>query len=144
MKITSPDFKNNSKIPIRFTGDGENINPNLAIEGIPANTKSLVLIVDDPDAPAGTWVHWIVFNIPIKDKKLIIREDSVPGIQGKNSWGRDNYGGPKPPFGTHRYFFKIYALDCLLNLREGISREELRDTIEGHVLDEAELIGFYR
>ncbi len=144
MKIISFDFKNNNKIPIRFTGDGENINPNLAIEGIPTNTKSLALIVDDPDAPSGTWVHWIIFNIPIKDKKLIIREDSILGIQGKNSWGRDNYGGPKPPSGTHRYFFRIYALDCLLNLREGTSREELRDAIEAHVLDEAELIGLYR
>ncbi len=142
MKLTSPDFQNNKKIPIRFTGDGEDINPNLIIEEIPQNTKSLVLIVDDPDAPAGIWNHWIVFNISPNLK--IIKENYIPGMQGRNSWSRIGYGGPKPPSGTHRYFFRIFALDVSLNLKEGSTRKELEEAMEGHILEKAELIGLYR
>ena len=141
MKLTSPNFKHNEKIPIRFTGDGENINPNLFIEEIPKNAKSLVLIVDDPDAPAGTWIHWIVFNIKTTNR---IKENSIPGIQGKNTYGKIDYLGPKPPSSTHRYFFRIYALDSFLNLRERCSREDLEEAMKGHVLDKSELIGIYR
>ncbi len=142
MKLTSPDFKHNQKIPIRFTGDGENINPNLIVENIPEDTKSLVLIVDDPDAPAGTWIHWIVFNISPNIKK--IKENSVPGIQGKNTYGINNYSGPKPPSGTHRYFFKIYAIDAELSLSEGATIQEVEDAMKNHILNKAELIGLYR
>ncbi len=144
MKITSPNFENNSKIPVRFTSDGENINPNLEFEEIPENTKSLVLIVDDPDAPVGTWVHWIVFNINPKIKR--INKDSVPDgvVQGKNTWGKNNYGGPNPPSGTHRYFFKLFALDKELDLNEDSNIKDVERAIENHILDKAELIGLYR
>ena len=142
MKITSPDFKNKEKIPIKFTGDGEDINPNLIIGGAPKNTKSLVLIADDPDCPGG-WNHWIIWNISPETGKIM--ENSVPenAVQGRNSWGRSKYGGPKPPSGTHRYFFKIFALDVLLNLEEG-NRQELEEAMKGHVIEKAELIGLYR
>jgi len=140
MKLTSPDFKNKEKIPIRFTGDGEDINPNLIIENIPENAKSLVLIVDDPDCPGG-WNHWVVWNIKIINN---IKENSIPGIQGKTGWGTNRYKGPKPPSGTHRYFFRILALDAVLNLREGSIREELEEAMKGHILDKTELIGLYR
>jgi len=142
MKITSPDFENNSKIPVKFTGDGENINPNLDILGVPENTQSLVLLVEDPDAPAGTWNHWIVFNIPAATVR--ISENSIPGIQGKNSWDKNEYGGPMPPSGTHRYFFKVYALDIDLALDENIDKNGVELAIENHILDKAELIGLYR
>ena len=124
MKLTSPDFKDKEKIPIKFTGDGEDINPNLIIESIPENAKSLVLIVDDPDCPGG-WDHWIVWNIPATERILKIKENSIPGVQGKTIWGTNRYKGPKPPSGTHRYFFRILALDVALNLKEGSNREEL-------------------
>lgn len=144
MIITSPNFKHNEKIPVQFTGDGNDINPELEIKNIPENAKSLVLIVDDPDAPAGTWDHWVVFNINPKIKRIF--KNSVPenGIQGKNSWGRNNYSGPSPPSGTHRYFFKIFALDTRLGLDEGASKQEIEIAIKKHILDKAELIGLYR
>jgi hypothetical protein len=144
MILTSPNFKHNEKIPIQFTGDGQDINPELEIKNVPEDTKSLVLIVDDPDAPAGTWDHWIVFNINPKVKEVF--KNSVPenGIQGQNSWGRNNYGGPSPPSGTHRYFFKIFALDTRLGLNEGASKDEIERAMKKHILDKAELIGLYR
>ena len=141
MEITSPEFKHNGFIPKKFTCQGEDINPALEIKNIPKGTNSLALIVDDPDAPMGTWVHWVVFDIPVVDK---IKEDSVPGKQGVNDSGKRNYGGPCPPSGTHRYFFKIYAFDSKLNLNEGISKEDMEDAMEGHILGEAELIGLYK
>jgi Raf kinase inhibitor-like YbhB/YbcL family protein len=141
MKIASPEFTNNGSIPSRFTCDGEDISPALLIEGIPAGTQSLALIVDDPDAPMGTWVHWVVFDIPPVTK---IEEDSVPGKQGFNDFGRKDYGGPCPPSGTHRYFFKVYALDRKLGLKEGIDKEALEEAMKGRVLDKAEIIGLYK
>jgi len=144
MKLTSPDFQNNGKIPVKFTGDGEDINPNLIIEEIPPETKSLVLIMDDPDAPAGTWDHWLVWNI--SPETVMIKEDSIPkdAIQGENSWGRNDYGGPAPPSGTHRYFFSLFALDKELDLEEGSSKTELLEAMENHIIEKAELIGLYR
>jgi len=141
MKVSST-FSHNEMIPARYTADGDNINPSLDIEGIPEGTVSLVLIMDDPDAPVGTWDHWIVFNIPVIGK---IEEDSVPSgaVQGKNSWGRSDYGGPSPPSGTHRYFFKLYAIDKELELSEGASKSDVLDAIEGYILDQTELIGLY-
>lgn len=141
MEISSPEFENNQLIPSKFTGDGQDINPPLIIKNIPDGTKSLVLIVDDPDAPMGTWVHWLVFDIPVTSR---IEENSVPGKQGITSSGREEYHGPCPPSGTHRYFFKLYALDRLLNLKEGIGRKELEKAMQGHILGKAELVGRYK
>ena len=141
MKITSPNFKDNELIPKKFTCEGEDVNPALIIEGIPEEAKSLALIVDDPDAPMGTWVHWVVYDIPVVDR---IEENSIPGKQGINDFGKRDYGGPCPPSGTHRYFFKIYALDEMLNLKEGVSKRELERIIQGHILEKAELIGLYK
>lgn len=141
MKITSPEFESGKYMPAKFTCDGGDINPTLIIEGIPKEAKSLVLIVDDPDAPRGTWVHWVVYDIPIRER---IDENSVPGKQGMNDSGGRTYHGPCPPSGTHRYFFKIYALDNVLNLNEGIRKPDLEKAMQGHILDKAELIGLYK
>ena len=141
MRLTSPNFKHQEMIPKKFTCQGEDINPALDIEGIPEGAKSLSLINDDPDAPGGMWVHWVVFNIPLTSK---IDEDSIPGKQGSNDFSRRDYGGPCPPSGTHRYFFKIYALDRELDLKEGASKKELEKAMQGHILEKAELIGLYK
>jgi Raf kinase inhibitor-like YbhB/YbcL family protein len=144
MEIKSPDFNNNSKIPIRFTGDGEDINPNLELIGVPTNTKSLVLIIDDPDAPMSVWNHWLLWDIDPKTTK--IKEKSVPigAMQGKNNYSKNSYGGPKPPSGTHRYFFRLYALDCRIILTKEATRRELERAIYEHVIAKAGLIGLYR
>jgi hypothetical protein len=138
--VSSPAFKNNQPTPIKYTCDGEDVNPPLNIEGTPSKTKSLVLIIDDPDAPMGTWDHWIVWNIPPKTK---IEENAVPGIEGMNSFKRHTYGGPCPPSGTHRYFFKIYALDTLLNLPQNSRKKDVEKAIKDHTLAKGELIGLY-
>ena len=141
MKLTSREFEHNMHIPKKFTCQGSDVNPSLTIEDIPKGTESLALIVDDPDAPMGMWVHWVVFDIPVVSQ---IEENSIPGKQGINDFGRKNYGGPCPPSGTHRYFFKLYALDTRLNLKEGISKSDLEKAIKGHILEKAELIGLYK
>lgn len=141
MNIVSTAFKHNGEIPQKYTCDGEDINPSLQISGFPPETRSLALIVDDPDAPAGTWVHWVVYDIPTD--KSDIAENTVPGKEGINDFKKQNYGGPCPPSGTHRYFFKAYALDQQLDLQEGITKQELLDAMQGHILAEAELIGTY-
>ena len=141
MKLTSPEFANNSSIPSRFTCKGENINPALEIHDVPTGTQSLALIMDDPDAPMGTWVHWVVFDIPVISK---IDENSIPGKQGRNNFGRKDYGGPCPPPGTHRYFFKLYALDKMLGLAEDINKGALEKATQAHILEKAELIGLYK
>lgn len=128
-------------IPKQYTCQGLDINPPLMISDIPEGTVSLALINDDPDAPMGTWNHWIIWNLkPIPE----IQEDFAPGTQGKNSWGRNDYGGPCPPSGTHRYFFKLYALDSELDLVEGATKTALETAMEGHILEQAELIGLYQ
>ena len=141
MKLSSPAFSHNGYIPKKFTCEGEDVSPALNLEGIPEGTKGLVLIVDDPDATAKTWVHWIVFDIP---PASVIEEGVIPGVQGENDFGRLDYGGPCPPSGTHRYFFKAYALDRILGLAEGIDKAGLEKAMEGHILARAELIGFYQ
>ena len=141
MKLTSPAFGSEDFIPKKYTCQGSDINPPLLIENIPDAAKSLALIVDDPDAPGRGWVHWVVYDIPVTSK---INEKSIPGKEGFNDFGRKHYGGPCPPSGTHRYFFKIYALDALLNLKGDIDRFLLEEAIESHILDEAELIGLYK
>lgn len=141
MKITSPSFENNSNIPSKFTCEGNDASPELVIENIPAGAKSLALIVDDPDAPGKTWVHWVVYDIPVINK---IGEGSIPGKQGINDFDRKDWGGPCPPSGTHRYYFKIYALDKMLGLDEGIDKRTLEEAMEGHILGKAELMGLYK
>jgi Raf kinase inhibitor-like YbhB/YbcL family protein len=141
MKLTSPEFQNNNLIPLKFSCDGQDINPALIIENTPAGTKSLALIVDDPDAPMGTWVHWVVYDIPVIAK---LEENSLPGKPGSNDSNRKNYSGPCPPSGTHRYFFKLYALDKKLDLKEGLDKPALEKAMQGHILEKAELIGLYK
>lgn len=144
MKITSPAFKNNEFIPPQYTCDGQDVNPPLAISEVPENAQSLVLIMDDPDAPAGTWVHWTVWNIDPKTTE--IAENSVPpgAIEGMTDFGRSGYGGPCPPSGSHRYFFKLYALDIKLELSPEAKKEEVEKAMENHILAKAELIGLYQ
>lgn len=142
MKITSPEFKHNDFMPKKSTCEGEDVNPQLVIEGAPRETKSLALVVEDPDALRGTWVHWVVYDIPVITR---IDENSVPGVLGTNdSSARGDYSGPCPPSGTHRYFFKIYALDAQLNLRGGVNKADLERAMQGHILDKSELIGLYK
>jgi len=141
MRLSSPAFEHNGPIPGKFTCQGEGVNPALIIEGIPPEAKSLALIVDDPDAPGGDFVHWVVYDIPVTAG---IEENSIPGKQGVNSSGRTNYASPCPPTGTHRYFFKVYALDKMLNLEEGLRKADLEKAIASRILEKAELIGLYK
>ncbi len=141
MKLTSPDFENNNYIPKKFTCQGQDINPSLVIAEVPDGTTNLALVVDDPDAPMGTWVHWVIFNIPVTDK---IDEGSAPGTQGITSNGRIGYHGPCPPSGTHRYFFKIYALDTSLDPQKEIDKKGLEKIMRGHILGKADLMGLYK
>ena len=144
MKISSTAFEHNRQIPKKYTCDGSDVNPPLKFEGIPAEAKSLALIVDDPDAPVGTWVHWVLWNIDPKTTE--IKENSVPksAKQGMNDFRKHDYGGPCPPSGTHRYFFKLYALDTFLNLGPNVTKNDIEFSIEGHILAKAELIGLYK
>ena len=139
--ITSSVFTEGGKIPDKYTCDGQNVNPPLHVEGIPENTISLVLIVDDPDAPRGTWDHWVVWNIK---PEAVIAENSIPGTEGINSFGKHHYGGPCPPSGTHRYFFKVYALDTMLEIAEDSDKKAVEEAMGHHVLAKGELVGLYR
>ena len=148
ISLKSPSFKDGEMIPLRFTCDGEDISPELAWESVPEKCQTLAIICDDPDAPMGTWVHWIVYNIPADLTGLeegIPPDDILPSgaKQGKNGWRRIGYGGPCPPGGTHRYFFKIYALDTQLDLEAGASKSQLTDAMEGHILSQGQLMGRY-
>lgn len=144
MKIISPSFKENEKIPRDFTCDGDNKNPKLEISGIPAQTKSLALIVDDPDAPKGTWIHWTLWNI--SPDIAAIEENSVPegAIEGTTSMGRPGYEGPCPPSGSHHYMFKLYALDKVLDISSISEKADIEKAMTGHILDNAMLTGRYR
>ncbi|MDO8664620.1 MAG: YbhB/YbcL family Raf kinase inhibitor-like protein [Candidatus Liptonbacteria bacterium] len=142
MNISSVEFKNNEPIPAKFTCQGNGINPELKISGVPAKAKSLALIVDDPDAPMGTFTHWLVWNIGAKT--TVVNENSIPGIEGANSAGKKGYTGPCPPNGTHRYFFKFYALDSMLDLGAEASKSQLESEIAKHELERAELLGIYK
>ena len=142
MKITSPEFKPNELIPSKFTCAGKDINPALVIEDIPKEAKSLALIMDDPDAPMGTWVHWVVFDIPATTSR--IEENSAPGKLGFGTGGEKYYSGPCPPSGTHHYFFKLYALDKMLNLSGRVDKARLEEAMSGHILARAELVGLYK
>jgi len=149
LALTSPAFSDGDDIPSLYTCDGDNISPPLAWDGAPADTESFALICDDPDAPNGTWVHWVIYGIPAESRELA---EAVPAdallaegaAQGQNSWPRTGYGGPCPPSGTHRYFFKLYALDSVLDLEPGAAdKAALLAAMEGHVIAETELMGRY-
>ena len=149
MQLKSSAFGNGQPIPGKFTCDGADISPPLEWEGIPDEAISLALICDDPDAPVGTWVHWVYFNLSVDAGFL--PEDVGPqempeigGVQGRNDFGRIGYGGPCPPGGTHRYFFKLYALDAMLDLGAGAPKEALLKAMEGHIMDQTEMVGTYR
>ena len=143
MQITSSAFNNGEPIPQKHTCDGENINPTLRINGVHPKAKSLVLVMDDPDAPGGMWTHWIVWNI--HPSVLNVPEDSVPegGIEGRTSFGRSGYGGPCPHKGMHRYFFKLYALDTVLNIPLTSEAEDLEEAMKGHIMADVKLMGTY-
>ncbi len=143
MKIVSSVFDHNQKIPSKYTCDGENVNPPLQFLDVPENAKGLVLIVDDPDAPSKTWVHWVVYNVNPDVNE--IEESSIPngGIEGMTDFGRPGYGGPCPPSGVHRYFFKLYAIDSILDLPQNSSKQMVEDKMQDNIIDKAELVGFY-
>jgi Raf kinase inhibitor-like YbhB/YbcL family protein len=142
MKITSSAFQQGGNIPSKFSCDGANTNPPLQISDVPSGAKSLVLVVDDPDAPSGLFTHWTVWNIP--PQTSTIAEGSTPkGVQGTNDFGRSGYGGPCPPSGTHRYYFKILALDRELDLPSSAKRSKLDAAMKGHVIAQGELMGRY-
>jgi Raf kinase inhibitor-like YbhB/YbcL family protein len=148
--ISSSGFHNGGQVPKQFTCEGSDISPELHWSSPPAGTQSFALIADDPDAPAGTWTHWIVFNLPAQTAGLaenVAKVDELPsgGAQGRNDFRKIGYGGPCPPAGKpHRYFFKLYALDNKLDLKAGASRQELEQAMQGHVLGQAELFGKYQ
>jgi Raf kinase inhibitor-like YbhB/YbcL family protein len=148
IKITSSAFKDGEFIPKKYTCDGANVSPPLEWTGIPAAAKSIALICDDPDAPAGTWVHWVIFNIHASVKGL---KENIPAVkvledksvQGTNDFRKTGYGGPCPPGGVHRYFFRIYALGDYLNLAAGATKAELLKAMKGHILAEGSFFGKY-
>jgi Raf kinase inhibitor-like YbhB/YbcL family protein len=138
--ITSPDFANNEAIPSKYTCTGLDINPEINISDIPPNTKSLALIIDDPDAPNGTFDHWVMWNIPVISR---IEKNSSPGIQGKNGKNENKYTGPCPPSGTHHYNFKVYALDVMLDLPADSDKNALLKAMDQHILASGGLIGLF-
>ncbi|QEC65800.1 YbhB/YbcL family Raf kinase inhibitor-like protein [Panacibacter ginsenosidivorans] len=141
LKVNSTAFNNDGMIPVAFTCDGSNISPPLDIDHIPEEAKCLVLIVDDPDASVGTWVHWIVWNIPVTHH---IKENQVHGIKGMNDFQQYDYSGPCPPSGTHHYFYKVYALDALLNLPANTRKPQLEKEMSKHIIAFGELVGLYK
>ena len=143
MIIKSPSFENNSLLPPKFTCDGDNVSPTLEFLDVPEETQSLVLIVDDPDAPVGIWTHWVIYNIPGNVRKIGENKTPEGAMLGINDFGVGNYGGPCPPFGTHRYFFKLYALSSNLDLGPGATKNDVEASMESLVIQKAELIGIY-
>jgi Raf kinase inhibitor-like YbhB/YbcL family protein len=141
MRLSSSAFGSGEAIPARHTCDGRDVSPPLAIDDIPPGTISLALIVDDPDAPVGTWDHWVLYDLPVAASLPEGARDA--GTDGRNSWRRNGYGGPCPPFGEHRYFFRVYALDCRLGLHQGAGKKQVLEAMRGHVLAEAALMGRY-
>lgn len=149
IQLTSTVFTQGNPIPATYTCTGRNISPPLAWSDSPAGTQSFALIVDDPDAPGGTWIHWVIYNIPsteagLKEGTQPLERSGDGSLNGKNSWGKFGYGGPCPPSGTHRYIFKLYALDHLLSLSPGANAAQLVKAMQGHILATAELMGTYR
>lgn len=149
LQITSTAFKNGEPIPGKHSCSGADVSPPLTIQNIPKEAKSLVLILDDPDAPSGSWIHWILYGIPpqtteIPEGTAAKSTSPVTGQLGKNSWGKSEWGGPCPPPGSkHRYFFRLYALDTALSLPRGAAKPDLMRAIEGHILAQGELMGTF-
>jgi Raf kinase inhibitor-like YbhB/YbcL family protein len=149
INVKSTAFTEGGMIPRKYTCDGPDISPQLGLEEIPANARSMALICDDPDAPVGTWVHWVLYDWPIKDSTI---PEGVPAEkelangakQGTNDFRRIGYGGPCPPGGTHRYFFKVYALDSMLKLGPGLTKSKLIEAMKGHILAEGQIMGKYK
>jgi len=143
IKVTSSAFQEGGAIPEKFAKNGQNVSPELRIEGVPAEAKSLALVLDDPDAPGGLFTHWLAWNIDPKTTQ--IPEGNAPSgaMQGKNDFGESGYGGPQPPSGTHRYYFKIFAVNSRLELRPGAKRKEFDAAIKGRVLAQGQLMGRY-
>ena len=149
MKLTSSAFTEGAMIPVKYTCDGQDNSPPLVWADVPGGAKALALICDDPDAPVGTWVHWVAFNLAPDTGGLPegVPSDKTPktgGVQGTNSWRRIGYGGPCPPGGTHRYFFKLYALDNSLSLASNATAKDVQAAMKGHILAEAQLMGRYK
>jgi len=150
MQLTSTAFTEGAAIPAKHTGDARDVSPPLKWTGVPDGAKSLALIVDDPDAPGGTWVHWVLYDLPAKATELaedVPKSQYVAGgaKQGLNDFRRLGYGGPAPPKGkAHRYFFKLYALDAMLDLKPGLTKKDLEKAMEKHILAQAQLIGTYQ
>ena len=149
IKLTSKAFNEGQAIPRGYTCDGANVSPPLEWTGVPKSAKTLVIVADDPDAPAGTWVHWVLYNLPYDVIGMVentppIETLSGGGMQGTNDFQKTGYGGPCPPRGSHRYFFKIYALDSELPLKPGASKADLEPAMEGHIISQGQLIGTYR
>lgn len=141
LRVSSPAFSQNEFIPVQYTCDGINVNPPLKIDNLPQETKSIAIIVDDPDAPSKIWIHWVMWNIPVKQEIL---ENEAPGVQGLNDFNLHQYGGPCPPSGTHRYYFKVYALDTLLELPAHTDAKQLEKTMSKHIIASGELVGLYK
>jgi len=143
MKLNTTAFSDGGSIPKKYTRQGANMNPGLHLEGVPERARSLALIVDDPDAPTGTFNHWLLYNMDPKIRD--IKENSAPVLatQGRNDFGETEYDGPQPPSGEHRYFFKAFALDTVLDLPRGAKRRDLDKAMNGHILDEAAVMGKY-
>src|SRR5712664_425158 len=148
IQVTSVAFKEGQPIPRQYTCDGVNVSPPLEWAGAPKTAKTIAIIADDPDAPSGTWVHWVLYNVPAENIGMV---ENLPateslkagGFQGKNDFGNIGYGGPCPPSGTHRYFFKIYALDSELPLKAGATKADLEKAMEGHIVAQGQLMGTY-
>ncbi len=143
MRLESPAFIQDGTIPVEFTCDGKNVHPPLAVTGVPEKAKTLALVVDDPDAPFGTWTHWVVWNVPASTIDIAAAKLPAGAVEGMTSFGKPGYGGPCPPLGAHRYFFKLYALDVALDLAPTADAKALDAAMEGHVLDKAGLVGRY-
>ncbi len=149
MHLKSSAFNNGEMIPGKYTCDGTNVSPSLEWASVPADTQSFALVCDDPDAPMGTWVHWVYYDIPAGVKHLpenVAPSEHPPsgGTHGVNDFRKTGYGGPCPPGGTHRYYFKIYALDVMLNLPSGATKKEILTAMRGHILGQAKLMGKYK
>ncbi len=149
MILRSSAFKEGGMIDSKYTCDGADVSPPLSWSGFPGETVTFALICDDPDAPAGTWVHWVYYDLPATVNELPEKIPAEPepapgGVQGTNDFKNIGYGGPCPPGGTHRYFFKLYALDKELGLKAGANKQQITNAIKGHVLDDAQLMGRYQ
>lgn len=149
IEVNSPVFTWGEAIPVKYTCDGDNVSPPLSWKGVPKGASSLALICDDPDAPGGTWVHWVLYNLPPEERGL---PEGVPSKevlenrarQGRNDFRKIGYGGPCPPGGTHRYFFKVYALDAEAGLEPGATKAQLLEAMKGHVIGKGRLMGEYK